>query len=165
MIRSAWFLTLVLFVGCGVSSSVTYVNTTTPNKAQIAECRQIMYINPKITIEPLGYATVSGMDDEIRFKFTALTDDPATLFDSTQIDSTKFVSNFNPSSLQPSSPDLSMLLQPNAPKNWWDVSVQTVSGGSFRVPPPNAKGTRGLNIAYKTKDDGTLTVYVLWHEK
>ena len=40
-----------------------------------------MYINPVFDIMPLGYAIETGMDDVIRFKFVAKTNDPSTLFD------------------------------------------------------------------------------------
>jgi hypothetical protein len=93
------------------------------------------------------------MDDVIRFKFTAKTDDPSLLFDDSQVDASKFSSNFSVSALDPKATDM-----------WWDISSQTLSGGNFSVPPPKSKGTRGLSIGYIKNDDGTLTVYVLWHE-
>jgi len=64
-----------------------------------------MYINPEIDINPLGYAIETGIDDAIRFKFMATTDDPATLFDSAQVDATKFAPNFNPYALHPNAPE------------------------------------------------------------
>ena len=149
------FLALVL-AGCGItvtSGGGSDVSTTTPNNEQIAKCREVMYINPKLDIKPLGYAIETGMDDVIRFKFIATTDDPSLLFNKTQVDATKFAANFNPSSLHP-----------KAAETWWDLSSKTLSGANFSVPPPNAQGTRGLNIAYVKNDDNTLTVYVLWHE-
>jgi hypothetical protein len=112
-----------------------------------------MYINPELQIEPLGFFLQPGMDDIIRFKFTARTDDPSVLFDESLIDSTEFNSDFGV-----------YALDPNATDSWWDVSSQKLTGENFTVPPPNSSGTRGLNIGYITNDDGTLTVYVLWHE-
>ena len=140
--------------GCGITvTSGGNVSTTTPSKQQIAKCRDVMYINPKLDIKPLGYAIETGMDDVIRFKFVATIDDPSALFDTAQVDATKFAANFNPSSLHP-----------KAAETWWDLSSKTLSGANFSVPPPNSQGTRGLNIAYVKNDDNTLTVYVLWHE-
>ncbi len=48
-----------------------------------AKCKSldVMYINPVFDIMPLGYAIETGMDDVIRFKFVAKTNDPSTLFD------------------------------------------------------------------------------------
>ena len=71
------------------------VSTTTPTKEQIAYCRDVMYINPGLEIEPLGYCLQPGMDDVIRFKFTAKTDDPSQLFDKSQVDSTRFSPDFS----------------------------------------------------------------------
>jgi hypothetical protein len=112
-----------------------------------------MYINPELEIEPFGYCLQPGMDDVIRFKFIAKTDDPSLLFNKSQVDSTKFLPDFRVSALNP-----------KAAETWWDVSSKTLSGGNFTVPPPHSAGTRGLNVGYVTNDDGTLTVYVLWHE-
>lgn len=46
-----------------------------------------------------------------------------------------------------------------------DVSSKTLSGSSFSVALPNSQGARGLDVADVKHDDGTLAVYVLWHEK
>jgi hypothetical protein len=148
-------LGVLLLAGCGITVTTGGgdVSTTTPSNEQIAKCRDVMYINPEIDIKPLGYAIETGMDDEIRFKFIAITDDPSALFDTAQVDATKFSANFNPSSLRP-----------QASETWWDLSSKKLSGANFSVPPPNSQGTRGLNVAYAKNDEKTLTVYVLWHE-
>jgi hypothetical protein len=153
--RCAIVLGLLVLAGCGirVTSGVGRFSTTTPSEEHLARCREVMYINPEIAIKPLGYAIETGMDDVIRFKFVAETDDPASLFDSAQVDAAKFAGSFDP-----------YALNPQASEDWWDLSDKTLCGANFTVPPPNSKGTRGLNIAYVPNDDNTLTVYVLWHE-
>lgn len=152
---SVLFFLFAAFVGCqtdflGYPASTS---TTTPTPAQIHYCREVMYINPAVKIEPLGFFLQPGIDDVIRFKFVAQTDDPALVFDATHVDSKKFDRNLRLSALESGAAD-----------KWWDVSKQTLTGGSFSVPPPKSSGTRGLNIGYTRNADGTLTVYVLWHE-
>lgn len=152
---SVLFFLFAAFVGCqtdflGYPASIC---TTTPTTAQIQYCRDVMYLNPAVKIEPLGFFLKPGMDDVIRFKFVAKTNDPALVFDATHVDSKKFGPDFRLSALEPGAAD-----------KWWDVSKQTLTGGNFSVPPPKSSGTRGLNIGYTKNADGTLTVYVLWHE-
>lgn len=149
------FFLFAAFVGCrtdflGYPASTT---TTTPTKAQIQYCRDVMYLNPSVKIEPLGFFLQPGMDEVIRFKFVAHTDDPAQIFDAAQVDSKKFGVGFHLSALEPGATD-----------EWWDVSKHSLTGGNFSVPSPKSSGTRGLNIGYTKNADGTLTVYVLWHE-
>lgn len=131
----------------------TDVTTTSPTNEQVQYCRDVMYINPDLEIQPVGYSIRTGLDDEIRFKFIAQTNDPSQLFDTTHVDSQKFLKEFNPS-----------MLKPEAGEAWWDLSSRQLQGADFIVPPPGSQGSRGLNIAYSKNDDGTLTVYVLWHE-
>ncbi|QDU45990.1 hypothetical protein Mal52_44870 [Symmachiella dynata] len=128
-------------------------STATPSPEEIQYCRDVMYINPDLDIEPLGFSLQSGMDDVIRFKFLAKTDDPSKIFDATHVDSAKFKSDFGVYALDPDAKD-----------DWWDVSSQTLVGGNFTVPPPKSQGTRGLNIGFTENDNSTLTIYVLWHE-
>ncbi len=155
--RAIWFpvvLTAAVVVGCGgLDFGGPPVTTTTPTDAQIARCREVMYINPALEIEPLGFHLRPSLDDEIRFKFIAKTDDPSQLFDPAQVDAAKFAPKR----------DLYGLECP-APEKWWDVSARPLSGGNFSVPPPKAQGTWGLNVGYFKNDDGTLTVYVCWSE-
>lgn len=153
--RSTISLGLALLTGCGISFSTSGndVSTTKPTEEQVAQCRDVMYINPEIEINPVGYALTQSLDDVIRFKFIALTDDPTTLFDATHVDSTQFAAKFNP-----------YALNPKGNESWWDLSSQELTGANFSVPSPNSSGTRGLNVAFTENDDKTLTVYVLWHE-
>lgn len=149
------FLLFAAFVGCQTdfSGHSTSTSTTTPTPAQIQHCRDVMYINPAVKIEPLGFFLQPGMDDVIRFKFVAQTDDPALVFDSNRVDAKKFGPDFRLSALEPHTAD-----------KWWDASKQTLTGGNFSVPPPKSSGTCGLNIGYTKNAEGTMTVYVLWHE-
>jgi hypothetical protein len=149
------FVLVGALVGCQTDflGYPTSTSTTAPTKEQIQYCRDVMYLNPAVKIEPLGFFLQPGMDDVIRFKFVAQTDDPATVFDTAHVDSRKFGPDFRLNALAPDAAD-----------KWWDVSKQTLTGGNFSVPPPNSTGTRGLNIGYTKNADGTLMVYVLWHE-
>lgn len=154
-VTSVLFFLCAAFVGCQTDflGHPASTSTTTPTPAEIQRCRDVMYINPAVKIEPLGFFLQPGMDDIIRFKFVAQTNDPALVFDSAHVDAKKF------------GPDVRLsALEPGAAEKWWDVSKQTLTGGNFSVPPPKSSGTRGLNIGYTKNADGTLTVYVLWHE-
>lgn len=152
---SVLFVLLAAFAGChtDIFGYPASISTTAPTPAQIQYCRDVMYINPVVKIEPLGFYLKPGMDDIIRFKFVAQIDDPALVFDATHVDSKNFDADFRLSALDPSAAD-----------KWWDVSKQNLTGGHFSVPPPKSSGTRGLNIGYTKNPGGTLTVYVLWHE-
>ncbi len=154
VMRFAIGFALLAFAGCDFTlSGGDDVSTTTPTKEQVAKCRKVMYIDPAVEIEPLGYALDAGMDDVIRFKFIAKTDDPSMLFDDSQVESTRFKPILKPATFFTA-----------APETWWMLSSTASLGAKFSVPPPNSKGTRGLNIAYTKNDDKTLTVYVLWYE-
>ena len=152
---SVLFFLIAAFAGCQTDflGYPVSTSTTTPTPAQIQTCRDFMYINPAVQIEPLGFFLQPGMDDVIRFKFVAKTNDPAQVFDSTLVDPKKFGPDFQISALEPGAAD-----------KWWDVSRQTLTGGNFSVPSPKSSGTRGLNIGYTQNSERTLTFYVLWHE-
>ena len=101
--RYAILMTCLAITGCqadflGYGDDVC---TTTPTKEQIAYCRHVMYINPGLEIGRLGYCLQPGLDDVIRFKFIAKTDDPSLLFDKSQVDSTRFSPDFRVSTLDP----------------------------------------------------------------
>lgn len=112
-----------------------------------------MYINPELEIRPLGFHHQPGRDDVIRFKFAAMTDDPSELFDSSQVDHSAFSRDFGVYALDPKASD-----------PWWDLAGGDLAGGNFSAPPPHSTGSCGLNIGYTEEANGTLTVYVLWHE-
>lgn len=66
--RSAIVLNCLVFAGCH-TDFMGYgdpVSTTSPTAEQVAYCRDVMYINPELDIEPLGYFLQPGMDDIIR---------------------------------------------------------------------------------------------------
>ena len=72
-----YFLTFSLLAGlAGCSFDFTDPNadvtTTSPTIAQVTYCRNVMYINPELEIDPVGYSIETGMDDVIRFKFIAI---------------------------------------------------------------------------------------------
>jgi hypothetical protein len=155
LIRYALPLVIICVTGCDIDflGYPPPTITVTPTPQQIQYCRDVMYINTDVEIVPLGFYFEPSLDDLIRFKFVANTNDPTKLFDSTQVPASKFSTDFGVDALRP-----------EAKESWWDVGSQKLTGGSFSVPPPKAQGSRGLNIGYKSNDDGTLTVYVLWHE-
>jgi hypothetical protein len=150
-------LILVAFSVLGCSTSFLGYpaprSTITPNADEIAQCRRVMYIQPDLQIKPLGFFLLDSIDDIVRFKFIAMTDDPASIFDPKFVDPTAFRVGIDTHALQPNSTD-----------SWWDLSKKTLTGGRFVVPPPGAQGSRGLNIGYTRNQDKTITVYVLWHE-
>jgi len=128
-------------------------STTSPTAKQVQYCRDVMYINPDLDIEPSGFFLRPGMDDTIRFKFIAKTNDPSQLFESDMIAATDFKPDFGV-----------YALSPNARDSWWDIATQKLTGGNFSVPSRTSAGSRGLNVGYFENSKGTLTVYILWHE-
>ena len=141
--------------GCRMdfTSATSDITTSAPNEEQVAYCRKVMYVSQGLEIKPLGYSIRYGLDDVIRFKFLAYTDDPGEVFESTFVDKAKFNGEFSLSALKPESSE-----------PWWEPDVNAKLGANLSVPPPDSKGTRGLNIAFEDNGDDTLTVYVLWHE-
>jgi hypothetical protein len=127
--------------------------TTTPSAKQVERCREVMYINPDLKIEPLGYCFKPDLDSSIRFKFLAQTNDPSQVFVSSRVDASKFNDRFRKSALEV-----------NANVGWWDVSSIRLEGGNFEVPSQGGTGVRGLDVGYAKNADGTLTVYVFWWE-
>jgi hypothetical protein len=122
--------------------------TTSPTDEQVAYCRDWLFINPDMEIEPLAYYLKPGMDYQVRFKFTAKTNAPGQVFDSQRIESSEFVTDF------PFPPGES-----SHNEDWWDVAAHPLSGGSFTVP------NRRLYIGYIENQDETLTVYAWQHEE
>lgn len=141
-----------LIVGCShipFPGFAPAISTSTPTDDQVQFCRKAMYIDEKLRIHPIGFYLQSGMDDLVRFKFIAETDDSSKLFDPRHVDSAKFKARGDLNGLHPDS---------DTP--WWDVSSRPLTGENFVVPP----GIRGLNVGYFDNGDETLTVFVLWHE-
>ena len=125
--------------------------TTSPSPEQVAHAREYLYIAPNFEIEPLAYAVKHGTDHIVRFKFIARTDDPALVFDTTQIDPSKFSTDF--------------VFPPGEEthnEDWWDLSTQPVTGGSFWVPTSEPDRFYWLmHIGCVENGDGTLTVYAI----
>ena len=125
--------------------------TTSPNSEQVSYAREFLFINPEVTIEPLGYVEQKGFDYHVRLKFIAKTDDPSLLFDANEVNPDQFTDNFH------FAPPEASIDEP-----WWDVYTQTVTGGDFRVP--TTENHWRLSIGYFNNGDGTLTVYAWRHE-
>ena len=104
-----------------------------------------MYINADVKITPEGFKLTSGIDDAIWFRFLAHADDIADVFSTEFVDASKFQQGYTFASASMPS--------------WWDVAQKSLTGG--QVSLPNA---RFMNVGYVDNGDGTLTVYVMWHE-
>ncbi len=142
-IRLVFGILVVGSVGCldfGPS-----ISTTSPSTQQVRYCRQVMSINPNVKIKPIGYKEVNGIDKAIWFKFIADTDDVAEVFLAPPIDSLEFQAGFK------SHYELE--------ESWWDPGTKSLIGGRFNVPV-----ACGQSIAIHDNQDGTLTIYVMWHE-
>lgn len=121
------------------------VTTTTPSASDVSRCRAEMYIDPDVKIQPKGFKLTSGIDDAIWFKFNAETPNITNVFRDDVVDSSLFRKGFT--------------LHSDSLPSWWDVSLQSLTGG--QVSLPNA---RFMNVGYFDNGDGTLTVYIMWHE-
>ena len=130
------------------------VVSTTPNQEQVDYCRKVMYINPEIEIEPIGYYYEYGFqDDLICFKFDALTDDYAKIFQADVLPVEKLVTQ-----------ERSRHLDRDIGQKWWDPPKSKFIGGDFSVPDPRTKGDRGFSVAVVANGEGRFTVYVYWFE-
>ena len=143
------------FSGCdstlGVKPPVT---SATPGKEQVTHCRKVMYINPDIEIEPLGYHYEHGfLDDLICFKFEALTGEYAKIFQEDVLPAQKLVMQ-----------ERSSNLNRDIDQQWWDPPKSKFIGGDFSVPALHTKGDRGLSVAVVPNGKDRLTVYALWFE-
>ena len=128
--------------------------TSKPSAKQIQYCRDVMYINPKISITPIGYYYEHGFqDDSICFKFVAQAERTDEIFLAAFVPPSEMVER---TSLHG--------LDHNIGEKWWDPAGQTLIGGNFTVPPPNSQGTRALNIGIIDNEDNSFTVYVYWFE-
>ena len=94
-----------------------------------------------------GPGQARRIDGAIWFRFLAHTGDIADVFapETVEVEVSNFRSGYEfASSSMPS---------------WWDVAQKPLTGG--QVSLPNA---RFMNVGFVDNDDGTLTVYVMWHE-
>ncbi|RCS52694.1 hypothetical protein DTL42_07605 [Bremerella cremea] len=121
------------------------ISTTKPTAEHVKYCRSEMYLNPQIIIEPQGFKLLSGIDRYVEFKFVAHTNDVSKLFLSPPVDA--------------------LLMQPNYVFNggsdevWWDPPSSGLIGANYNLP-----NVRFMKAAYVDNGDGTLTVYIIWHE-
>ena len=150
------FLGLIFFVslvvGCDPFPDPPTEITENPTPNQIRYCRRIMYIDPGVTITPLGYFHDHNfLDDVIGFKFIAQTDQYGDLFESGQVTVNELLPNYSIGSL-PDNPDV----------EWWPSDSTSLIGGNFRVPSPNS--AEQLSVGIEDNGDGTLTVYVVFFE-
>ena len=70
-------VTCLFLVGCRTDFTGygDDVSTMAPTIEQVNFCRDVMYVNPQLDIEPLGYYMQPGMNDVSRFKFNTKTGD------------------------------------------------------------------------------------------
>jgi len=150
--------TFAILVLAGIAVALIWVirgvvgvetRTTSPTHEQVAYCREYLYITPDIEIEPLAYYVKDGMDYMVRFKFIAQTDDPALVFDSTQIDSSEFSADFD---FPPGEETHNEI--------WWDIAGRPLTGASTFVPSSGSDRFFWImHIGIAENGDGTLTVY------
>ena len=145
---------VLLSSGCDPFGTPPPDVSTTPNAEQVDYCRSVMYLNPSIDIQPLGYYYQHAfLDDAINFKFNALTDDLANIFLPEHVPSENLVERETP-----------YLLDQDIGEKWWDPPKPKLIGDSFTVPDPRTKGARGLNVGLVKNQEGGYTVYVFWFE-
>lgn len=146
---STFFIVSCLLFLILLVRSVIGVETQTTNlsEVQISHAREFLYINPELDVEPIAYYIKEGMDYQVMFKFIAITNDPAQIFDNTQVDPTEFKANYV---FKPGEKSLN--------KNWWDMASQKLTGEGFWVPK-GADRFWKLHIGFFENGNGTLTVY------
>ncbi|MCP3935210.1 MAG: hypothetical protein GY708_07545 [Actinomycetia bacterium] len=120
--------------------------TTMPDPGQVDRCRAEMYLNPSLTLFPLGYKLEgSGIDDAIWFKFKTRASDPAEIFDTSIVDVTTFKKGFS-------------FLYEMEGVPWWDVADKDFLGGQVALP-----NVRFMNVGMHETSEGYI-VYIMWHE-
>jgi hypothetical protein len=144
------FQRLSLLLLCLVASSGCLefgrdVTTVTPSAQDVSRCRTEMYIKADAEITPEGFKLTSGIDDAIWFRFLAHTGDIVDVFETGTVDVSKFRPGFT-------------FTDASAP-SWWDVAKKPLTGGQISLP-----NARFMNVGFVDNEDGTLTVYVMWHE-
>ena len=146
----------MLIGGCSVEPVGTSPsdNTTTPSLKQIQYCRDVMYINPELDLQPLGYYYTNGDQGEsIYLKFIVNTADVGDIF-----------FQLEPVSFRELKALESVKVLGHINEKWWDPAEQSLIGADFVVPPPGSNGSRDLNIGISDNGNGTFTVYVHWFE-
>ena len=150
---------VILLLVAGLAAGVTWlvgvfseaeIWTTSPSDEQIAHAREYLYVAPGLEIEPLAYYEKRGMDHIVACKFIAKTDDPALVFDPTQVDASEYSNDF-----------VFPQYEPSHYAEWWDLPSRTIRGGEAWVPRTGENQRFWLmNIGIADNGDGTLTVYV-----
>ncbi|MBN1499249.1 MAG: hypothetical protein JW982_03795 [Spirochaetes bacterium] len=139
-------LFLVCFFSCtsGFLSFGSDEETISPTPEQVAICRNEMYLNQILPIEPLGYKLLgSGIDDAIWFKFKTEEKNISEYFSKNAVNTDNFKHDF-----QMFPEDIS----------WWDVENKKFFGGNAELP-----NVKFMTIAIEEKTDYNV-VYIMWHE-
>ncbi|MEM1297478.1 MAG: hypothetical protein AAGH89_19080, partial [Verrucomicrobiota bacterium] len=142
------FLTGCVIVAGGfwVMHRVWLTQTNTPTEEQIAKARHILGIDPQLEIEPLGYDSWGGIGDWTHcLKFIAKTDDPATIFNQTLIDSRRFSTPYDDRAMD------------RCRAEWGKLPSHGLSGGSFRVKRDETPWRQ--DIWYRSRGEDTILVY------
>ena len=143
---------VALVAGCDPFPDPPTDITETPTPEQVRYCRRVMYIDPAVTITPIGYYHDHNfLDDVVGLKFIAHSDQYGDLFQSDQVFGKELL------------PDYSIgKLTDNPNIKWWANDSTPLIGGTFNVPSPN--GADQLSIGIEDNGDGTYTVYVILSE-
>ena len=148
-LRNLKYMMLLIIVICCVSRCLRFGRdevTTHPTPQQIVKCKKLMYINPVIDIDPIGYKLLgSGIDDAIFFKFRTKAESIKEIFDSNYVDTSSF------------SKDFQFIYQDKGLK-WWDVTGRKFTGGEISLP-----NVKYMNVGIQ-EEDNEYVVYIFWHE-
>lgn len=120
------------------------VNTISPTPEQVERCRNEMYLNKNISIEPLGFKYIgSGIDDAVWFKFR--TDgNIVDLFSSEVVDFKLFSDKYSMTS--------------HSEIEWWNVESKILFGGQISLP-----NNKIMNVGIDKKNENVSIVYIMWH--
>ncbi|MGB8703242.1 MAG: hypothetical protein WCD18_27815 [Thermosynechococcaceae cyanobacterium] len=121
------------------------IETKAPSATDVKRCRAEMYLQSDVEIIPEGYKLISGIDDAIWFRFIAKTTNIADVFMKDKVNTSKFTTNHK--------------FYGDTLPDWWDIESKVLTGGEISLP-----NARFMNVGYVNNQDGTLTVYVIWHE-
>lgn len=119
--------------------------TSSPSAEHVAFCQEIMYLDPSVRIDAEGFQHIDWMDDLVRVKFVAHTDDISKLFLNPPVDASIMKPNFK--------------LDNHGQYRWWDPSSQSLTGAEYELP-----NVKFMEVGYFDNNDGTLTVYIQWFE-
>jgi len=145
-------LLMVLFAGAlyifGRMEYYEDEETATPTEEQVGKCRRMMFLNPSVTIAPLGFQLLpAGKDYSLRFKFRAESDDLAEVFAGQVGGISEFRKGFS-----------FTFLQLKKHPQWWDAEGKDLLGGKVSIP-----AGRVMYVGAE-KIEGGYMIYIEWHK-